>query len=74
MRQKQSFEEYFYRNIHAEGCGCSEKIIENFEIDRQSSEFYSRVGNPFTGLARWVRRKLSGSRGAAAPGVEASSD
>lgn len=55
MRRKQSFENYFYRNIHAEGCGCSEKIIENFEIDRQSREYYQRRGNPFVGVFRWLR-------------------
>lgn len=55
MPRKQSFEDYFYRNIHAEGCRCSEKILENFEIDRQSSEYYQRQGNPFLGALRWLR-------------------
>ena len=64
MRQKQSFEDYFYRNIHAEGCGCSEKIIENFEIDRQSSEYYARRGNPFAAFFGWLRRMVSGKRSA----------
>ena len=62
MRQKQSFEDYFYRNIHAEGCGCSEKILENFEIDRQSSEYHTRMGNPFPRLIRWVKRIFTRKR------------
>ena len=62
MRRKQSFEDYFYRNIHAEGCGCSEKIIENFEIDRQSSEYYQRRGNPFAAPMRWIRRLFARKR------------
>jgi hypothetical protein len=62
MRQKQSFEDYFYRNIHAEGCGCSEKIIENFEIDRQSTEFYQRRGNPFPAMLGALKRLFSRKR------------
>ncbi len=62
MRRKQSFEDYFYRNIHAEGCGCSEKIIENFEIDRQSSEFYQRSGNPLRAVLRKLRSLFSRKR------------
>ena len=62
MRRKQSFEDYFYRNIHAEGCGCSEKIIENFEIDRQSSEYYQRRGNPLTGVLAMLKRLFSRKR------------
>lgn len=62
MARKQSFEEYFYRNIHAEGCGCSEKILENFEIDRRAGEFHQQPSNPFPVLWRALRRLFSRKR------------
>ncbi len=54
--QKQSFEDYYYKNIHAEGCGCSELVINNYEIDRRSDELYDRGGNPIGALIGWARR------------------
>ncbi len=62
MRNKQSFESYFYRNIHAEGCGCSEKIIENFEIERSFREGYQRSGNPLRAVLRKLRSLFSRKR------------
>ena len=56
--KKQSFENYYYTNIHAEGCGCSELVINNFEIDRQSEELYDRGRNPIGALIRWTRLLL----------------
>ena len=62
MRNKQSFESYFYRNIHAEGCGCSEKIIENFEIERSFREGgHLRDVRSFS-LPRWIRGLFSRKR------------
>ena len=64
MRNKQSFESYFYRNIHAEGCGCSEKIIENFEIERTFREGAhlreARTNSPLTWLRALFTRKRTG--------------
>lgn len=62
MRNKQSFESYFYRNIHAEGCGCSEKIIENFEIERTFREGSHLREARSTSLPRWVRALFSRKR------------
>jgi hypothetical protein len=53
--KKQSFEDYYYKNIHAEGCGCSELVINNFEIDRQSKELYDHGRNPIGVLISWAR-------------------
>ena len=54
--KKQSFEHYYYRNIHAEGCGCSELVINNFEIDRQADDLRERARNPIGALIGWARR------------------
>jgi hypothetical protein len=56
--KKQSFEDYYYKNIHAEGCGCSELVINNFEIDRRSDELRNRGRNPIGALIGWARRLL----------------
>ena len=62
MRNKQSFETYFYKNIHAEGCGCSEKIIENFEIERTFREgAHTRETRTVSPLA-WLRGLFSRRR------------
>lgn len=53
--KKQSFENYYYKNIHAEGCGCSELVINNFEMDRQSEKLHDRGRNPIGALIRWTR-------------------
>ncbi len=56
--KQQSFEDYYYRNIHAEGCGCSELIIENYEIDRKSRDFSVRRGGLVSMVARWIGRLM----------------
>ena len=62
MRNKQSFETYFYRNIHAEGCGCSEKILENFEIERTFREGGRRRETASFSLVAWVRSLFARKR------------
>ena len=56
--KKQSFEDYYYKNIHAEGCGCSELVINNFEIDRQSDDLREQGRSPVGALMGWARRLL----------------
>lgn len=53
--KRQSFEDYYYGNIHAEGCGCSELVINNFEIDRQTDELREQGRNPVGALFGWAR-------------------
>ncbi len=56
--KRQSFEDYYYKNIHAEGCGCSELVINNYEIERKSQEFRGGGQNPIGALIGWVRRLI----------------
>lgn len=58
--KKQSFEDYYYKNIHAEGCGCSELVINNYEIDRQSGDVRGGRLNPIGALIRLARRLVRG--------------
>ena len=55
---RQTFEDYYYKNIHAEGCGCSELVINNFGIDRKAAEVHGQGRSPVGSVIRWARRLL----------------
>ena len=61
VKKPADFEKFYFRYVASgEGCGCAERIIDNYEMNRQALELVRAEKKRFSLVLFW--RRLVGSR------------